>query len=168
MRRRLIWGLLFWSVISVCQMAAQTDAEGVLSPDETKHLAPDMYFFRGQSASVEVRNSGGFRLPGGRLVLFGLVDTGGYSTDVKAKYQGFLISEVKLGIEGKDLAPGQYGFGFSKEGRFVVMDVGATELWSVASHTDSVLPRPRPLIVIRQGSGYRLYAGRQWVALAPE
>jgi hypothetical protein len=51
------------------------------------------------------------------------VDTSGYSTDVAAKYQGFLITEIKLNIEGSELPPGEYGFGFSKEGQFTVMDV---------------------------------------------
>ena len=70
----------------------------------------------------------------GSWYLAGLVDTSGYATDVQAKYQGFLITEVKLNIEGSELAPGQYGFGFSKEGKFLVMDVGANDLFSVAGN----------------------------------
>jgi hypothetical protein len=47
-------------------------------------------------------------------MLANLVDTSGYSTDVGEKYQGFQITEVKLSIEGSELPPGEYGFGFSK------------------------------------------------------
>jgi hypothetical protein len=169
MRARFILWVFFCSLVSVCQMGAQAGAPGMLSADEVKHLAPGTYFFRGQSASVQLRNTVGFRADEGRLVLAGLVDTGGYSSDVKAKYQGFLITEVKLSVEGKELPPGQYGFGFSSEGKFVVMDVGANDVGSVESHKDAALPRARPLVLTEQtGGGYRLYEGRQWIALKPE
>ena len=46
----------------------------------------------------------------------GLVDTSGYASDVQAKYQGLLITEVKLDLQGTELPPGQYGFGFSQDG----------------------------------------------------
>jgi hypothetical protein len=54
------------------------------------------------------------------------LDTSGYAADVQAKYQGFLITEVKLNIEGSDLAPGEYGFGFSRDGKFLVMTLEPT------------------------------------------
>jgi hypothetical protein len=95
----------------------------------------------------------------------GLVDTSGYSTDVAEKYQGFLITEMKLSIEGSELPPGEYGFGFSKDGKFTVMDVGKNDLLSVSSHLDENLHRAVPLkIVVDQGS-YRLYSGKKWVSL---
>ena len=72
----------------------------MLSADEVRKVVPAAYFFRGQSASVQLRNSAGFSGPEGKLVLAGLVDTSGYASDVQAKYQGFLITEVKLNIAG--------------------------------------------------------------------
>jgi hypothetical protein len=75
---------------------------------------------------VQLRNSGGFSVPQGQTGSGGLVDTSGYASDVQAKYQGFLITEVKLNIAGTELRPGDYGFGFSQDGKFLVMDVGAT------------------------------------------
>jgi hypothetical protein len=107
-------------------------------------------------------------VPDGKLVLTGLLDTSGYAADVQAKYQGFLITEVKLNIEGSELAPGEYGFGFSKEGKFLVMDVGANDLFSVAGQIDDKLPRPVPLKIDEEGGAYRLYAGRKWVSVKPE
>ena len=137
---------------------------GVLSADEIKKAVPTVYFFSGQSAPVQVRNSGGFRAAGGKVVLAGLVDTSGYSSAIQAKYQGLLITEVKLNVEGTDLAPGQYGFGF-KDGKFLVMDVGANDLFSVSTHKDDKLARPVPLKVVSEGKGFRLYAGKNWVSL---
>ena len=96
-------------------------------------------------------------MPDGKLVLTGLLDTSGYAADVQAKYQGFLITEVKLDIEGSKLAPD--GFGFSDVGKFLVMDVGANDLFSVAGQIDDKLPRPVPLKIVEDRGAYRLYAG---------
>ena len=147
---------------------AQQPKGGVLNAQEVKKVAPSTFFFRGRSATVQLRNSGGFSTADGKLVLAGLVDIAGYSSDVQAKYQGLFITEVKLSVEGTELAPGQYGFGFSKEGKFQVMDVGANDVLDVSGHTDDKLARPVPLKVVADGDGYRLYAGRKWVALKPE
>ena len=155
-------------IFSGLLLSAQQPKAGVLSGDELKKVVPATYFFRGQSAPVQLRNSAGFSALDGKLVLAGLVDTAGYATDVQSKYQGFLITEVKLKIEGSELAPGEYGFGFSKEGKFLVMDVGANDLFSVAGKTDDKLPRPVPLKIVEDAGGYRLYSGRKWVSLKPE
>jgi hypothetical protein len=149
-------------------LSAQQLKPGLLSNDVLKKVVPGAYFFRGQSAPVQLRNSAGFSVPDGKLVLTALVDTSGYAADVQAKYQGFLITEVKLDIEGSKLAPGQYGFGFSKEGKFLVMDVGANDLFSVAGQIDDKLPHPVPLKIVEEGGTYRLYAGRKWVTVKPE
>jgi hypothetical protein len=93
------------------------------------------------------------------------VDTSGYAADLAEKYQGFLITELKLDIEGSELAPGQYGFGFTKAGKFVVMDVGANDLLGVSFKRDENLKRPVPLKIVEDGGGYKLYAGKNWVSL---
>ena len=144
---------------------AQAPKAGVLSAEDLKRIVPTAYFFRGQSASVQLRNSVGFSSSDGKLVLAGLVDTSGYAADVQAKYQGFLITEVKLNVEGTELAPGQYGFGFSKANKFLVMDVGANDVLSVSAKLEDRLAHPVPLKIVEDGGGYRLYAGRKWVTL---
>jgi hypothetical protein len=148
--------------------SAQQPKAGVLSGEDVKKVVPSVYFFRGQSAPVQVRNSAGFSAADGKLVLAGLVDTSGYATDVQAKYQGFLITEVKLKIEGSELAPGAYGFGFSKEGKFLVMDVGANDLLTVSGKIDDKLAHPVPLKIVEDGGAYRLYSGRKWISLKAE
>jgi len=155
-------------VFSGWLLSAQQPKAGVLSGDEIKKVVPTVYYFRGQSVPVQVRNSAGFSAPDGKLVLAGLVDTSGYASDVQAKYQGFLITELKLNIEGSELAPGEYGFGFSKEGKFLVMDVGANDLFTVAGKIDDKMPHPVPLKIVEDGGAYRLYSGRKWVSLKAE
>src|SRR5713101_3565790 len=155
-------------VFSGWLLSAQQPKAGVLSGDEIKKVVPSVYYFRGQSAPVQLRNSAGFSAPDGKLVLAGLVDTSGYASDVQARYQGFLITEVKLNIEGSELAPGEYGFGFSQAGKFLVMDVGANDLFSVGAKMDDKLARPVPLKIVEDRAGYRLYTGRKWVLLKAE
>lgn len=158
-------------VVVICScllLSAQQAKPGVLSADDVRKVVPATYFFRGQAASVQLRNSGGFSVPEGKLVLAGLVDTSGYASDVQAKYQGFLITEVKLNIEGTELRPGAYGFGFSQDGKFQVMDVGANDLFSVAGKLDEKVAHPVPLKIVEDAGAYRLYAGRKWVSVKPE
>lgn len=155
-------------IIFSCLLLSAQLKPGVLSPDDIRKVVPATYFFRGQSAPVQLRNSAGFSGPDGKLVLAGLVDTSGYASDVQAKYQGFLITEVKISIGGTELQPGEYGFGFSQDARFLVMDVGANDLLSVASKVDDKVAHPVPLKMVEDGGAYRLYAGRKWVSVKAE
>jgi hypothetical protein len=147
---------------------AQQAAQHLLSADEIKKITPLEYFFRGQKAPVQVRNSTGVQLANGAVVMAALVDSSGYSTSIQQKYQGMLITEVKLSVGGADLAPGQYGFGFTADNKFVVMDVGNNDVLSAAYQTDRALPRPVPLKLVEADGAYRLYAGRKWVAIKPQ
>ena len=159
-----VCGAFLFALVTPAAMA-QAPKAGVLSAEDLKRVVPAAYFFRGQSASVQLRNSAGFSNSDGKLVLAGLVDTSGYAADVQAKYQGFLITEVKLSIDGTELAPGQYGFGFSKANKFLLMDVGANDVLSVSARLEDKLAHPVPLKIVEDGNGYRLYAGKKWVTL---
>ena len=111
-----------------------------------------------------MRNTAGVKNSAGKLVLAGLVDTSGYATAIAEKYQGFLITEIKLSFDGATLDPGAYGFGF-KDGEFTVMNVAGTDMFSIASQNDDQLKHPVPLKFEKGGSGYRLYAGRKYVVV---
>jgi hypothetical protein len=151
--------------ISFLASAVAQNAPGVLSAADLKKLVPATYFFRGQSAPVQLRNAVGFRDKNDRFVLASLVDTSGYSTDIQEKYQGLFITEVKLKIGEAFLAPGSYGFGF-KDGKFLILDVAADEILSVPFKTDDSIAHPVPLKLMVEGTGYRLYAGKKWVGLS--
>jgi hypothetical protein len=157
-------------LIGLCAIVlqAQDGRPGPLSTPEIKQIVPAVYFFRGQSATVQVRNASGFRTPGGKLVLAALVDTSGYAHDVSEKYQGLFITEVKLNLGGKDLVPGAYGFGFIDDAKLVVMDVGANDVLSTSTTVNEQMMHPVPLKIEQDGSGYRFYSGRKWVALKVE
>jgi hypothetical protein len=147
---------------------AQQASQHLLSADEIKKITPTEFFFRGQKAPVQVRNSTGVQLASGAFVMAALVDSSGYSTAIQQKYQGLLITEVKLNVGGADLAPGQYGFGFTADNKFVAMDVGNNDVLNATYQTDQTLPRPVPLKLVEADGAYRLYAGKKWVAVKPQ
>ncbi len=147
---------------------AQQATKHVLSSVELKKAVPTEYFFRGQKAPVQVRNAVGFQLPDGKMVLAALVDASGYSTAIQQKYQGLLITETKLTIGGSELAPGQYGFGFTADDKVNVMDVANNDVLSTPSQTDATLQHAVPLKLVEDGAGYKLYAGKKWVEIKTE
>lgn len=174
MRNRLkkIWliaalAIAVSSVMNISQSAiAQASGDTVLSAADATKFLPASVFFRGQSATTQLRNSGGVKFADGMLVLSTLVDTSGYSSDVQAKYQAYFITEVPIKIEGHDLAAGIYGVGFIPGQKFIVLDVGAHDLFTVDSHPDAELKRPMPLKVTAATGGFRLYSGRNYITFA--
>jgi len=150
------------AALAVLAWAQAAPAKGVLGAAELKLLVPHDYFFAGKTASVQIRNSAGVRFQSGKLLLAALVDTSGYSSAIEEKYQGLLLTEAPLHIGSATLKPGAYGFGFSK-GKFIVMDVAADDLLSVAAQTDEKVKPVLPLKMVEQDGGYRLYAGRLFV-----
>jgi hypothetical protein len=150
-------------------MAGNPPADGkevvLKAADITAKIFPERVFFRGQSAPVQFRNSGGVHFADDLYVLAGMVDSSGYSTGIKEKYQAYLLNEVTLEIAGQTLKPGAYGIGFLNGGKFVVMDVGANDVLQVASQHDADMKRPTPMQVVAGAAAgtYRLYAGRDYV-----
>lgn len=137
----------------------------ILHPADTAKLLPPSVYFSGQSATIEVRNSGGVRFANGALMLATLVDSSGYSSGLQQKYQAYLITETPLDFEGHKLAPGAYGCGFTANNNFVVMDIGGHDLFTAHWTHDEVLHRPMPLQILAASNPgqYRFYEGRNYV-----
>jgi hypothetical protein len=157
-------GLLALAVIaSPARMMAQ-DAGTVLKAADAQKLLPATVYYKAQSASTQLRNSGGVKFADGYYVLATLVDTSGYSSDVSSKYQAYFITEVPLKIGGKNLPAGVYGVGFIPGNKFVVTDVGAHDVLTATYATDEALKRPMPLQVLADpAGGFRLYEGRKYI-----
>jgi len=148
------------------QTSAATAKVGILNREQAGAILPEKVFYRGLSAPIQARNSGGVKFADSKLLLAALVDTSGYSTAVKETYQAYLITEVPLMLGDQKLAPGAYGFGFIADDKMVVMDLGANLLFSTTTTRDAALPRPNPLQILPDpgsGSRYRLYLGRSYV-----
>jgi hypothetical protein len=137
---------------------------GVLTSADVKTIAPNTFYYAGHAASVQLRNTVGIRTQDGKNILAGMVDTSGYSTAIAQKYQGFFITETKIHVEGTEVAPGEYGFGFMND-RFILTNVGAEDVLNVPSRMDDQMKRPVPLKVTDENGGYRLYAGKKYVVV---
>ncbi|MFL6332064.1 MAG: hypothetical protein ACJ754_01835 [Pyrinomonadaceae bacterium] len=138
----------------------------ILEGAELERVVPQGFYFEGQSAATQMRNAAVAQFGPKRFVMAGLVDTSGYSSDVQAKYQGFIITDSPITVGGARLPTGAYGFGFSADGRLNVMDVGGRRVLSVRARNDERLQRPRPLMMTDARNGARLYAGRSFVLIS--
>jgi hypothetical protein len=171
MRLHALLKMVAAGVIAAAMMAAPASmkAQGgdtVLKPADTQKLLPANVFYRGQSATTQLRNSGGVKFADGFYVLATLVDTSGYSTDLQSKYQAWFVTEVPIKVGGKSLPAGVYGVGFVGD-KFVVTDVGAHDVLSVSSGEDAELKRPMPLqVMANPAGGFRLYALRHYVVFS--
>jgi len=167
----LLCAMMAWCSSLPAAAAKPGDAAtpGILRAPDVAILVPATVFFRGQVASVQARNAAGVKFPDGMLVLCALVDTSGYSTAVQQKYQAYFITEVALDINGQKLKPGAYGVGFVEGDKFLVMDLGAHDLFTAGSTHDAVLKRPMPLQVLADTAAnrYRLYINRNYVVFSP-
>jgi hypothetical protein len=146
------------------RLMAQQIGDTVLKAADVQKLLPQAVYYRGQTATTQLRNSGGVKFADGLFVLATLVDTSGYSSDVATKYQGYLIAEAAMKIGGENLPAGIYGVGFNGGNKFVVTDVGADDLLTVSYSVDKGIKRPMPMQVLADpAGGFRLYAGRKYV-----
>jgi hypothetical protein len=145
-------------------------APAVLKDDAAlKKVLPEAYFFRGLSATTQLRNAGAIHYPDDFYVIAALVDTSGYSSDVKAKYNGLFITEKKLQFDGgATLAPGQYGMGYTADGKFHIMNVAGDELLVADIKADEKLSRPQPLKIVMEGATAKLYLGKKYVTFTAQ
>ena len=157
------------SALLLLLLPVATLAQGwprILEGAERERVVPQSFYFEGQSAATQMRNAAVAQLGPKRFVMAGLVDTSGYSSDVQAKYQGFIITDSPVTVGGARLPTGAYGFGFSADGWLNVMDVGGRRVLSVRARNDERLQRPRPLMMTDARNGVRLYAGRSFVVIS--
>jgi hypothetical protein len=153
-------------VLSGVVAVAQTPT--AVTGNDLKKIVPEGYFFRGLSASVQLRNAAAVKYPDGFFVLAALVDTSGYSSDIAAKYTGLFITEKNLSLGGKTIPPGEYGMGFTPDGRFHILDVAANELAVSDITVDSKLQRPVPLQIRLENGEPRLYLGKKYVVITAQ
>ena len=156
------------ALTATCSPQSDAKKDAILkASDITSTIFPEKVFYRGKVADVQMRNTGGIHFADDYYVLAGLVDTSGYASDLREKYQGYFLSEVPVEINGKLLKPGAYGVGFMSEARFIVSDLGGSTILEITGQRDAELTRPTPLQVLAapEGGAYRLYIGRNFVVV---
>ncbi len=157
---------LLFLLLSLQVLGSVQDAAVVLSGAELTRVVPPGFYFQGQSAPTQMRNAAAARFGADRYLIAGLVDTSGYAADVRAKYQGFLITDSPVAINGTALATGAYGFGFGSDAKMNVLDLAGNQVLSLSTTKDSELKRPRPLMMTKSADGIRLYGGKDYVTIS--
>ena len=156
---------LFVACVLLLPAFAQ-DPVTILAGPELAKVVPTAFYFQGQSAPTQMRNSAAARFGSTRYVIAGFVDTSGYAADVRAKYEGFLITDSPITINGSDLGTGAYGFGFTNDGKLNVLDLAGNEILSISTTKDGAMKRPRPLTMTNVGNTVRIYAGKDYAVIA--
>jgi len=167
MRLRATWGIAGAAVLAMTVWATPAMGAGndvVLNAAAAQKLLPSQVYYHGQTATTQLRNSCGVKFGDGGYLLAVLVDTSGYSSEVAAKYQAYLITEVPIRFGRQSLPAGVYGVGFIARNEFVVTDVGAHGLLTAPDAVDETMQRPIPLQIVSDPAGeFRLYEGRKYV-----
>src|ERR1700716_2121327 len=167
LKQVLLRGSLLLSVICCLPVfVIGQDSITVLAGAELARVVPPGFYFQGLSAPTQMRNSAAARFGAKRFVVAGLVDTSGYAADVRAKYEGFFITDAPITINGSDLGTGAYGFGFTNDGKMQILDLAGNQILSVTTRKDNELKRPRPLMMTRAGNGIRFYSGKDYVTIS--
>src|SRR5437870_2332641 len=165
-RQHFFTGLaVLFVVCSVPLSVAAQDSVIVLAGAELSRVVPPGFYVQGLSAPTQMRNAAAARFGDKRYVIAGLVDTSGYAADVRAKYEGFFITDSRIKINGSDLNIGAYGFGFSDDGKMRILDLAGNQVMSVSTAKDTQLKRPRPLMMATSANGLRFYSGKNYVTI---
>ncbi len=134
---------------------------------------PNDFYLEGNRIPVEKRNAVLLKTPAGARLLLALIDTTGYSSQIKQKYVGMVISEGTVSIGSVPLTTGSYGFGLEKppaagseDAKFFLYNQAGEKLGECEAKKDTALKQPKPLnVVLSKETGARLYLGRYFLEL---
>ena len=163
--RALIKGIVILTLAFAAFGAAAQGGAVVLEGAQLARVVPPGFYFEGQSAPTQTRNTAAAKFGADRYVIVGLVDTSGYSSDVRAKYQGFFITDSPIRVGGKELGTGAYGFGFTDDGHLNILDLSGKQILSVPTTKDANIKRPRPILFTNDAGGVRFYSGRDYAVV---
>ena len=137
----------------------------ILAGEELNKVVPAGFYYEGLSAPTQMRNAAAVRFGTKRHVIAALVDTSGYATSVRERYEGFFITDSKIAVGRAEVAPGAYGFGFTADNKMNMFDVGGSQVHSVVAARDADLKAPRPIQIVKSRDEIRLYRGRNYVVI---
>ena len=137
---------------------------------------PKDFYLEGNAIPTEKRNAALVKTSKGARILFALIDTAGYSSQIKQKYIGMLITEGRISVCGKTVDVGSYGFGLDKppakskdDAKFHLYNQAGAEVGGCTAPYDATIKIPKPLQVIVGKDGFAwLVLGRYKVELVSE
>jgi len=134
---------------------------------------PNDFYLEGNRIPVEKRNAVLLKTPAGARLVLALIDTTGYSSQIKQKYIGMVITEGTVSVCNVPLSVGSYGFGLvkpaatsSEDAKFYLYNQAGETVGECAAKKDSAVKQPKPLnVVLSKEAGARLYLGRYFLEL---
>jgi hypothetical protein len=134
---------------------------------------PKEFYLEGNAIPTESRNAALVKISTGAPLIFGLLDTTGYCSQVQQKYLGMIISEGTASVCEIPVPVGSYGFGLEKpkpgsetHAVFNLYNQAGAKIAFCNAKRDASLKQPKPLeIVLRKDRSARLYLGRYWLEL---
>lgn len=167
-KKFFVYLILSFLLLSLSLAVAAQDKTKIeiLTGDLLTRITPSGFYFAGQSAQTQRRNSAAAKIGENRYILAGLVDTSGYSAEISGKYEGFFITDSPIRIGDKELGAGAYGFGFTTTGNVNIFDLSGKEILSVKTTNDAEMKRPRPLMMSADAARVRFYKGKSYVFIS--
>lgn len=163
--------LMAGTLASVVVLHGQSGFE-VVTGKTFDTAVPRDFYLEGNAIPTEKRNAVLMKAPTGARLLFALLDTSGYSSQVQGKYIGMLVSEGSIYIGGVRIDVGSYGFGLEKvpeslnaQGKLSIYNQAGEKVGECVTVKNTHLNTPRPLqVVVKEGSA-RLYLGLYGIEL---
>jgi hypothetical protein len=155
------------AVLALVLVPAPAQAQAKLEGKAFDSACVKDFYLEGNAIPTQKRNTVVLKGTDGKRMVFGLLDTTGYSSEIQQKYAGMMILERKTMVGDAAVGTGAYGFGLQKgtpaegAGKLVVYDVSGAKVGEVVAQWDNALAQPVPLQVVNG----RLYVGRHWVEI---
>jgi hypothetical protein len=169
MRRGYLYLVLAAAMIVAWPKAvcAQGGFEQITGKDFDRALPKDFYL-EGNAIPTEKRNAALVKTPAGARVLFALIDTAGYSSQIRQKYIGMAIAEGKVTVCTISLKTGSYGFGVEKaaspasgDAKFFIYNQAGEKVGDCIAKRDNTIKQPKPLALdVSKGKPAELMLGR--------
>ena len=176
--RRTLMGIGFSLIVCLLAISpnaayAQGGFEAVTGEAFVKAVPNDFYLEGNRIPVEKPRNAVLLKNAKGARVVVALVDTTGYSSQIKQKYTGMMITETKISVCGTELGVGSYGFGLDRpaatsnaNATFTIYNQAGEKLGECAAIKDQNIKQPRPLAVATaKGAPAKLELGKYVVEI---
>jgi hypothetical protein len=176
MKRLGAGGLILVAITILVGVPRGACAQGAfeqMSGKAFESAIPNDFYLEGNRIPVEKRNATLLKTPAGARLVLALIDTTGYSSQIKQKYMGMVITEGRVSVCSVPLSVGSYGFGLEKpaatsseDAKFFVYNQAGEKVGECGAKKDNAVKQPKPLnIVLSKEAGARLYLGRYFLEL---
>ena len=114
--KKVLWsGALALAVAAlVALVPAPAQAQAKLEGKAFDSAYVKDFYLEGNSIPTQKRNTVILKGADGKRMVFGLLDTSGYSAEIQQKYAGMMIVERKAMVGGAAVGTGAYGFGLAE------------------------------------------------------